>query len=146
RNGAAPRRVLLIGGGEAARRALERLHDLAWAGVNVLGYLTDGELIPSANGHIPRLGPLQAAERIVATLEVDDVLLALPAESYAEVQKLVGRLMTKSCNIWVVPDYFSLLLYGAQVMNLGGVPMISLKAPTLTTHQRVIKRAFDLLV
>lgn len=144
--GRAPHRVLLIGGGEAARHALERLHDFAWAGVELVGYLTDGDPIPSANGHIPRLGNLQAAETVVQTLDVDDVLLALPAESYTEVQKMVTRLIDKPCSLWVVPDYFSLLLYGSRVENLGGVSMISLKAPTLAGYQRVIKRGFDLIV
>jgi exopolysaccharide biosynthesis polyprenyl glycosylphosphotransferase len=45
-----------------------------------------------------------------------------------------------------VPDYFSLLLYGGHVEDLYGVPLISLKSPTLTGYQRVVKRAFDLIV
>jgi exopolysaccharide biosynthesis polyprenyl glycosylphosphotransferase len=76
---------------------------------------------------------------------IDDVLLALPAESYKRLQELVTELLDKPCTIWVVQDYFSLLLYGAHVKDLGGVPMISLKAPALTGYQRVVKRAFDLV-
>jgi exopolysaccharide biosynthesis polyprenyl glycosylphosphotransferase len=140
------RKVLLIGGGEAAKQAIERLHELAWAGVHLVGYLTDGQPIPSANGTIPLLGSLKEAERIIQKYNVNDVLIALPAESYNKVQHLVTRLIDKPSNIWVVQDYFSLLLYGAYVEDLGGVPMISLKAPTLTGYQRLVKRVFDLVL
>jgi exopolysaccharide biosynthesis polyprenyl glycosylphosphotransferase len=61
------------------------------------------------------------------------------------VNELATRLMDKPCSVWVVPDYFSLLIYGGHVEDLGGVPMISLKYPTLTGYQRVVKRAFDLV-
>ncbi len=138
------RKVLLIGGGESAKRALERLYQLSWAGVHLVGYLTDGEAIPVSSNTIPYLGTLNDAERVVIKHRIDDVLLALPAESYQRLQSLVTALLDKPCNIWVVQDYFSLLIYGARVKDLGGVPMISLKAPALTGYQHVVKRAFDL--
>jgi exopolysaccharide biosynthesis polyprenyl glycosylphosphotransferase len=138
-------RVLLIGGGESAKQVLERLYELSWAGVDVVGYLTDGETIPLANGTVPYLGSLKDAERVVLKHRVDDVLLALPSESYKKLQQLVTLLIDKPCNIWVVQDYFSLLIYGAHVKDLGRVPMISLKATALTGYQRVVKRAFDLV-
>ncbi len=53
--------VLLIGGGESARQALERLYELSWAGVHLVGYLTDGETIPVAYSPIRYLGTLQDA-------------------------------------------------------------------------------------
>jgi exopolysaccharide biosynthesis polyprenyl glycosylphosphotransferase len=140
------RRVLLVGGGDAAQHALKHLDELAWAGVQLVGYLTDGDPIPEFNGAVPRLGNLDDAEEVVHEYLVDDVLLALPAESYFKLNQLVTRLLDKPSNIWVVPDYFSLLIYGGHVGDLGGVPMLSLKAPTLTGYQRVIKRAFDLIV
>jgi exopolysaccharide biosynthesis polyprenyl glycosylphosphotransferase len=139
------RKVLLIGGGEAARIALKRLDELEWAGVSLVGYLTDGEAIPDVNETIPLLGSLTDVATIVPKLRVEDVLVALPAESYSKVNELVTRLLDKPCNIWVVPDYFSLLIYGGHVEDLGGVPMISLKSPTLTGYQRVVKRGFDLV-
>jgi exopolysaccharide biosynthesis polyprenyl glycosylphosphotransferase len=110
-----------------------------------VGYLTDGPAIPAANGSFPCLGGLAQAEAIIASQSVDDVLLTLPAESYAQVEDLVGRLVETPCNIWVVPDFFSVLLYGSRVCDLGGLPMISIKAPTLSGYQRLLKRAFDLI-
>jgi exopolysaccharide biosynthesis polyprenyl glycosylphosphotransferase len=139
------RQVLLIGGGEAAKQAIERLNELSWAGVHLVGYLTDGETIPSANGSIPLLGRLKDAERVLHRYHIDDILIALPAEAYTKLQGMVTQLIDKPSNIWVVQDYFSLLIYGSHVEDLGGVPMINLKAPALTGYQRLVKRVFDLV-
>jgi exopolysaccharide biosynthesis polyprenyl glycosylphosphotransferase len=138
------RNVLLIGGGEIAQRALEHLDELAWAGVHLVGYLTDGNPIPSNN--CPRLGKLSDIESVMQEQDVQDVLIALPAESYTKVNDLIIHLIDKPSNVWIVPDYFSLLIYGGHVEDLGDVPMISLKAPKLTGYQRVAKRAFDLVI
>lgn len=138
------RRVLLVGGGEPARQALAQMGELSWADLRLVGYLTDGPPIPAANGSFPRLGGLAQAEQVIAEQSVDDVLLTLPAESYAQMEDLVGRLVEIPCNIWVVPDFFSVLLYGSRVCDLGGLPMISIKTPTLSGYQRLLKRAFDL--
>ncbi len=145
REGIQAHRVLLIGGGETAKLALERLYELSWAGVYLVGYLTDGEPIPMSNGAVPYLGALKDAHRVIQKHRIDDVLLALPAESYNRLQQMVTVLIDKPCNIWVIQDYFSLLIYGAHVKDLGGIPMISLKSPALTGYQRVVKRAFDLV-
>lgn len=140
------RRVLLIGGGEAASQALDRLNEMAWAGIQLVGYITDGESMPPTKFNVPHLGNLTQTEITLQKNKVDDVLVALPAESYNKIQHLVTKLINQPCNVWVVPDYFSLLIYGAHVNDLGGVPMISIKAPTLAGYRRVVKRAFDLAV
>jgi exopolysaccharide biosynthesis polyprenyl glycosylphosphotransferase len=140
------KRILLIGGGEAARITLERLEELEWAGIHLVGYLTNSDLIPMNDNSIPYLGELSDIDLVLEKEEVDDILVALPAEEYKQVFELVTQLHDKPSNIWVVPDYFSLLIYGGHVDDLGGVPMISLKSPTLTGYERLVKRAFDLLV
>jgi exopolysaccharide biosynthesis polyprenyl glycosylphosphotransferase len=138
------RRVLLVGGGEPARQALAQLGALSWSDLRLVGYLTDGPPIPAANGGFPCLGGLAQAEAVIASQSIDDVLLTLPAEAYAQMEDLVARLVEIPCSIWVVPDFFSVLLYGSRVCDLGGLPMISIKAPTLSGYQRLLKRSFDL--
>lgn len=141
-----PRQVLLIGGGSAAQRVIDKIDGQHWEGFHLVGYLTDGEPITNSPTHVRLLGTLKDAARVVEQQHIDDVLIALPAEAYAHVQGLLTDLLDQPCNIWVVPDYFSLLIYGGAVRDLGGVALISLKAPTLTDAQRSVKRLFDLVV
>jgi exopolysaccharide biosynthesis polyprenyl glycosylphosphotransferase len=43
-----------------------------------------------------------------------------------------------------VPDYFAMALNRASIDSLAGMPMIDLRAPSLTDYERFIKRIFDL--
>ena len=140
------RRVVLVGYGDAVLRAAERLQQLAWAGVEVRGCITDEPDGPQTQNGLPVLGGFDQASQVVRREQVDDIVITMPKESYARVEALVDELHQLPCNLWVAPDYFSLLLYGSHVEDLGGVPMISLKVPTLTGYQRVIKRALDVVV
>jgi exopolysaccharide biosynthesis polyprenyl glycosylphosphotransferase len=140
------RRVVLVGSGDPVQRAAERLQQLDWAGVEVLGCITDEPNGNKPGNGLKVFGDFASASRIIRREHVDDVIIAAPKESYARVDALVDELHQLPCNLWVSPDYLSLLLYGSRVENLGGVPMISLKVPTLTGYQRLLKRAFDLVL
>lgn len=135
--------VLLVGAGEAARRIAKGFQDLGWSGVHLVGYLAPVEQKALA---LPYLGSYEQLDQILRTKEINDVLLAVPTEAHADIQPLFTRIVDKPCNVWLVPDYFSMLVYGGRVEELGGLPMISLKSPFLSHQQRVAKRIFDLVV
>lgn len=138
-------RVLLAGSGSTAQIALERLDQLSGSDLQVVGYITDeGKELP---GYIsaPFLGNLNDADRLVTENKIDNLLIALPPSEYEKVERLVNSLLESTCSLWVVPDYYNLLIYGAHVRELGSLPMISLRSPTLTPNQRLFKRLFDVI-
>jgi len=145
-NPLAQTRVLAAGSGEAIYTALQKLEDLNGSHLQVVGYLTiSGQPLPNYQ-LIPCLGGFSDASRLVNELNVDNLLIALPPSEYTLIQGLVNSLVETACSLWVVPDYYNLLIYGAHVRNLGSLPMISLRSPTLTPNQRLFKRIFDVLV
>ena len=139
-----PLRVLLVGSGEAAQRLVSKVHTLAGGEVELVGYLA--YQVNGLTEAAPYLGSPDEAPRLVDELKIDDLLIALAPSEYSQMQELVEKLFDRPCSIWFVPDYFNLLIYGTHVRSLGGLPLISLKSPTLTPNQRLVKRAFDILV
>ena len=144
KNGAPARRVLLIGSGEAARRAYEKLEELAWAGLQPAGYLAEEPGLADDPERLPYLGHIARALAVVEAHHVDDVLIALPPSDYAMAQELSAALLDQPCSVWLVPDYFNLLVYGSPAADLGGLPVIGIKSPALSGYQRVLKRLVDL--
>ncbi len=136
-------RVMLAGSGEAARLALAKLSDLDHSGLEVVGYISERAEPLSQPDHLPRLGSFEDAPRLVTELNIDNLLIAVPPGEYNSVQALVYNLFDSPCSLWVVPDTYNLLIYGAHVRNLGSLPMISLRALSLTPNQRLFKRLFD---
>lgn len=137
-------RVLIAGAGEVGRRVAEMVRQYAWTGMELVGFLDD-DLTKRECG-LQVLGTLDDAARVVREYRVEDVVIALPRRAYARVDQLVQALHELPVQVYIIPDYFALALYRASVEEFAGIPVINLRAPALNDYQRLIKRAFDLVV
>lgn len=140
----AGRRVLIVGAGEVGRRVGNMIRQYAWTGVHLVGYLDDDPAKQNGDGAI--LGKVEQIHDIVESEQIQDVVIALPRRAYGLINQLILVLHDLPVNVRVIPDYFSLALYRAQVEDFGGLPMISLRDPALSDVQRFSKRVFDLVV
>lgn len=136
------RRVLVIGAGKVGQKVAAMIHEYAWAGLELVGYLDD-DSCKRGNG-LPILGVLEDTPRLVKELEIDEVIVALPLRDHERLAAVTYALQQVPVNIRVVPDYFNLVFLRASVEDFGGMPLITLREPALTEFQRVVKRAFDL--
>jgi exopolysaccharide biosynthesis polyprenyl glycosylphosphotransferase len=137
------RRVLVLGFGATGKRLGQTITAHASA-LTLAGYLDD-DPAKLAEG-FPVLGPLDAARAIIVDHSIDDVVLALPGSAHQRVNQIVTDLHTLPVRVWIIPDYFALTLHKAQVEEFAGIPMLDVRAPALTEDQRMLKRAFDLVV
>jgi len=110
----------------------------------LVGFLDDNPEIREAHPYI--LGSLDEVRNVVTQMQVDDVVVALPMAKQERLVWVVSVLHDLPVKVWVIPDYFSLALHKAQVEEFGGIPMLDLRAPALSEYQRMVKRAFDLVV
>lgn len=138
------RQVLIVGAGKTGRRVSQMIAHYRWTGLNLTGYLDDDQ--DKREQGLPVLGSLADVRAVVNRYHIDDVVVALPQRAYGQVNKLIVDLHDLPVQVRVVPDYFSLALYRANVDDFGGLPMISLRDPALNDVQRFVKRMFDLLI
>ncbi|MBL7161894.1 MAG: sugar transferase [Anaerolineales bacterium] len=138
------RRVLIIGAGVVGNKVKEQLTKFPYFGLEFVGYLDDDPQKRAANEDV--LGSLDQVRPVVGGQSIDDVVLALPRRAYERVNQLIAELHDLPIKVWVVPDYFSLALYQAEVEDFAGIPLLDLRAPALNDYQRLLKRIFDLIV
>lgn len=141
------KRVLILGAGELGRRVAKMLLEHSRWGYSVVGYLDDD---PEKRGQTYEsfdvLGGIDEMERVVEGRHVDEVWVALPLRSHQRLRAIVEALDPLPVRINIVPDYFSLALVRAAPDVVGGIPVIGLREPVLSTSQAVIKRSFDLVI
>jgi exopolysaccharide biosynthesis polyprenyl glycosylphosphotransferase len=138
------RRVLIVGAGSAGRDLQKQIADISGLGICVLGFLDNNPDSSSCYDDI--LGPLENATQIIDQYQISDVVIALPQRAYRQMNRLVGELHTLPVKVWVIPDYLHLAMHKAAIDEFAGIPMLDLRAPALTDFQRLVKRAFDLVV
>ncbi len=142
-----PRKVLIIGAGKVGRRTAETILENAWMGFQPIGFVDDDPAKRSRRfAGLPVLGDTAASVELVRTYKIDEVVVALPLSAYEKVVRLSLELQRYPVNVRVVPDYFNIALFRATVEELGGMPLINLRAPALNDYQRLVKRCFDLIV
>ena len=140
-------RVLIVGAGKVGRQVAQRMNELRWTGLTPIGFLDDDPakwnlLIEE----IPVLGRLTDARAIVKELEIDEVVFALPLRAHRPLEELVIALQTEPVRVRVVPDFFDLAIFRATIEDFGGLPLIGLRDPAIDGYNRLIKRAFDLVL
>jgi len=138
------RRVLIVGAGSLGEELLSKVSENPHSGINILGFLDDNPNLRT--NHLDVLGSINKAESIIQEHQVDDVIIALPQRAYRIINQLVSELHRLPVKVWVIPDYFRMTLYKAAIEEFAGIPMLDLRAPALNEYQRMVKRAFDLVI
>jgi len=121
-----------------------RISEHKHLGVIMEGFLDDDLAKRSKQPNI--LGSLNDTRIIVKERGITDIVIALPTRAYEKVNSLVSELQDLAVQIWIVPDYFNLVLHQAKVEDFVGLPMLDLRAPALIENQRLIKRVFDIFI
>ena len=140
-----PRRVLIVGANGVGHQTSKQLKSFIGPDLTIVGYVDDAPEERISDGY-PVLGNLDEVGDIVKQRRIDEVVIALSYRFYEKLDQIVVDLQALPVQVRIVPNYFNLALYRATVEDFGGIPLINLRDPALSPYQRMVKRAFDLIV
>jgi len=138
------RQVLIVGAGLVGREFKEKITAHSYLGLSIAGFLDDDEAKGEMQADI--LGTLDDVRAVIEREKIDDVVIALPQRAHERLNYLVAELHELAVKVLVIPDYYNQALHKAVIEEFAGIPMLDLRAPALNYYQRIVKRAFDLIV
>jgi exopolysaccharide biosynthesis polyprenyl glycosylphosphotransferase len=140
-------RILIVGAGDLGGRLARILLDHSRWGFHLVGFVDDD---PAKRGQrlegalvFAGLDNLQA---VVRDQGVEELWVALPARAHERISQVVAAAGQLPVRIKIAPDYFSMALVRAKAEILGGIPLVGLREPVIEGADRLVKRAFDLVV
>ena len=143
-NGENSRSFLIVGTGKTGKDLRDRIVENPQLNLTFAGFVSDDN---KSNEKIQDvITPLKELREAIVSKKIQDVFITLPREKFADVDSLVQLLYDIPVTIWVIPDYFSLVLQRAEVEEFAGIPLLNLRAPALKEHQVLVKRIFDLIL
>lgn len=146
RQGIGVDRVLIVGAGEIGRTLMRHIVAQPELGYRVVGFVDDDPLRGSTDiGRFRALGGISNLSRMIHQEQADEVLITLPWTYHRKILSIVDQCERERVRARIVPDLFQLSLSRVDVDNIGGVPVIGLREPTIDVRQRVFKRSLDLL-
>ncbi len=142
-----PKRILILGAGRVGQTVAKKIQEQAWTGLRLVGFLDDdpqkqGQTIQQA----PVIGRLDDTISVVDNLKIDHVVFALPLRAHQALRDVLLKLYERPVRVFLVPDVLDLAFFRVTMEDWDGIPVMGLKEPAIDGMDRVIKRAFDLIV
>jgi Undecaprenyl-phosphate glucose phosphotransferase len=134
-------RVLIVGVGRFASRVVTRIERNELIRCHVVGYVQlPGEEIRVSNGPVFQLNELEAIEN----LNIDDILIAIPLDSYGMLRRVATRLEALCRPIRVIVNIDSGVTVRNRVIQMGHLQMLDLDpSPMSSMGYFLVKRGFD---
>jgi exopolysaccharide biosynthesis polyprenyl glycosylphosphotransferase len=137
-------RALILGSGAVAKQLVDRLQRHAELGLDPVGFIDDDVHQPGELG-IPRLGTLDSLADLITFGRVDRVMIAFSRASHEELLHCVRVCRDKGVTVDIVPRLFEFLDGARSIELVGGMPLLSIQQPSLTSMSRLCKRALDVV-
>jgi Undecaprenyl-phosphate glucose phosphotransferase len=144
RRGYNVRRALVVGGGRPAADVLAMLARRVDLGIQVVGVLGEKSEVETVASR--RLGGFEDVRATLDRHPVDVVFVALPHTDYGRLASVIADIGDDPVTIHLVPDVYGLASLRGGIEEFEAIPFIHLRESPLYGWNRVLKRAFDLVV
>ncbi len=147
RKGVGVDHILIVGAGEIGRTLMRHIVAQPGLGYRVVGFVDDDPQRGSTDiGRFRALGGIPNLPHILQREKIDEVLITLPWTHHRKILAIVDQCARKQIRARIVPDLFQLTLSRVDVNQIGGVPVIGLREPSIGAWQQALKRSLDLVV
>ena len=140
------RRILIYGAGDTGRSLLRRLKGSLETGLEVAGFLDDS---PNLRGRtiegVEVLGEGTEMGRILAETGASEVIVALPRASRSTTLRIVELCRRNHVPFRLVPSLYDMVVQQVEVLEIGGVPLVGVQAPSLSPLRSAVKRFVDVV-
>lgn len=142
RSGRNLKHVILIGGGNAARKYLHELKNDRELGYQVIGYIARH----TARGFdVPYLGGYEVLGKVLSRTEPDEVVSAIDTADYVETPHIIHACEQAGVKLAIVPFYADYMPAHPQFDDLNGIPLMNIRRIPLDNFANAfLKRAIDI--
>lgn len=139
-------RLLVVGSGRLGKMMMQHIAANPNLGYHIVGFLHDMSQSPGDFGRFKMLGALEDLGLVIRSMQVDEVIIALPSNMHEQSIKSVKLCERLGASFKLVPDLYELSLSRIDMETIEGIPLIGIKQVSLNTVQRIITRVVDISV
>jgi lipopolysaccharide/colanic/teichoic acid biosynthesis glycosyltransferase len=141
-------RCVILGNGPVAKELANKIASHPELPFQIVGFLLPGE--PEAsNGLASSLATPRAPIKTLQVLEllaqqnVHRLIITLSQPDRAEVRKLIAECRKASIQVYLVPPWYDLYVSKTELVEIDGLPLLSLQEPNPSPASFALKRAMD---
>jgi lipopolysaccharide/colanic/teichoic acid biosynthesis glycosyltransferase len=147
----ADHRCVILGHGPIAKELASKIAFHPELPFQVVGFLFPGEsealngFGSSLGAPLPSVKTLQVLELLVQQ-KVQKLIIAMPQPNGAEVRKLIAGCRGASIQVYLVPQWYDLYLSKAELVEIDGLPLLSLQERNPLAISFALKRTMDFVL
>jgi exopolysaccharide biosynthesis polyprenyl glycosylphosphotransferase len=138
-------RTVIIGSGVVAAHVVQRLELAPHLALETIG-LVDDDVHVESSPDLPRLGRLQDLGDILKRYDVDRVIVAFSRSGHDELLRCIRTCWDNRVAVDIVPRLFEFLDGARTIDQVGGMPMLSITLPQMSSSARAVKRVSDIVM
>lgn len=136
--------VVVVGDGESAMAAVDRMRRMPELGVRIQGFFTVNGT-SKRNLPAPILGSYRDVARISESRDdLDEIVIALPREHAAQQDEILRSLGDTVLTVQLVPDLYEYIVVGCTVEDFDQLPVLALNESPIDPLGAFWKRAVDI--
>lgn len=137
-------RLLVVGTGDVAEIILQRIAWSPFLGYEVVGVI-DGDLENEELLGVPIIGEPEDLPDLIEKHAIDEVIIAIPEKGHREVMRVISYCERGRVTIKVFPDFFQFMASEADIDDLGGLPLLSIRDFAMRGYLLFFKRIMDIV-
>ncbi len=135
-------RTLILGSGVVAGQVVEKLRNNVQFGLIPVG-IVDDDVYDVGTPDLPLLGRFADLDKVIEAQEIDRVIIAFSRASHEQLLMSIRACRDAGVTVDVVPRLFEFLDGVKALDQVGGLPLLSIGTPALTSVSMAAKRVLD---
>jgi exopolysaccharide biosynthesis polyprenyl glycosylphosphotransferase len=137
-------RLLIVGTGEIAQIIVQRVLWSPRLGYDLIG-IVNGETEEADILGVKVLGTPENLPALIDENQIDEVIIAMPEKGHREVVRVISYCERGRVSIKVFPDFFQFIASEADIDDLGGLPLLSIRDYAMRGYRLIFKRVIDFI-
>lgn len=137
-------RTLILGSGMVAGQVVSKLNSNAQFGLVPVG-IVDDDVHEVGSPDLPLLGRFDDLDAVIEAQQIDRVIIAFSRASHEQLLESIRACRDAGVAVDVVPRLFEFLDGVRALDQVGGLPLLSIGAPVLSSASIAAKRVLDVL-
>jgi len=137
-------RLLVVGTGDMAQIIIQRIQRSPYLGYELVGVVNGLGDILDIQG-VPILGSPEDLPKLIEEFEIDEVIIAMPEKGHRETVRVISYCERGRVTIKIFPDVFQFVTSQANIDELGGLPLLSVRDYALRGYLLIFKRLMDVV-
>ena len=162
RSGINVRRIAVVGAGPIGRHVHEQIKENPWVGYEVVNVYDNRshkeyqiervtnrrkrEEVGNILKGLPVNGSFKDLEKDALENRFDAVFIALPMRAEHKIQEIIRQLSWSTVAVYVVPDFYSIETHFTHMVDINGMPAVSIYENPVSGLRGVVKRLEDIIL